>query len=131
MDRKQVVYEPTREQLENLSGAYVELWRGLPDVQFEDVATRGGDSGWRYNQNGDYIWISPDARNAYESDPQTLFVAIMQKEIRGSIRAAFVDPAKDSIEIMRDRVIMMNDGFVQESIARREAKIAKKVVGKI
>ncbi|MBS3138101.1 hypothetical protein J4207_00180 [Candidatus Woesearchaeota archaeon] len=63
------------------TASYFEVWRGLPDVAFETTTdrARGKLPALVYEQEGNYIWVPPDARKTFIIKAQnTIFVAERQ-----------------------------------------------------
>lgn len=76
-----IIYTLEKEQKDALKEAgaiYNEIWRGLPDLEFEETKTRsrGGLTALLYEKGEDYIWVPPNARSEYLlKGNRTIFLA--------------------------------------------------------
>src|SRR3989338_5883496 len=70
---------------------YVEVWKGLPEVDFEIVKSRGGYDSLRYQQDGNYIWVAYDAVEELRRNPQAILLIHRIKTNDDKINAWWVD----------------------------------------
>lgn len=96
MNRKMshVVYNPRIEFPVFPDGcSYIELWRGLPrDIEFQSAESGDGKPALRYEKEGNYVWINPNALEAITTDPGVLLVA-HGREKRSKLHIISVEPA--------------------------------------
>jgi len=92
-----VIYTPSADLLKELgvNGFYTEVWRGLPDLAFEETESRGGYRSKRYERGGDYVWVTSDAVEELDENSQAILVASLRKTKSGKIHAWHVSsPSK-------------------------------------
>ncbi|MEK6937865.1 MAG: hypothetical protein AABX04_02380 [Nanoarchaeota archaeon] len=93
MDRNYVVYTPTVEEIARIAFGehYLEVWKGLPNLDFVAGKTRNGEKGLRYEQEGHYAWVVPNALRALDKDSETILVPMIKKTRDGKLYAVQVD----------------------------------------
>ena len=82
-------YRPTDEDLKIIGlgdETYYEVWTGLPDVDFDETADRGGSKAMRFDKDGNYIWVSADALVAYQADHKAIYIASVKVRQKEGIR---------------------------------------------
>jgi hypothetical protein len=109
----QVVYSPRVEDIKQYKKPnYLEVWKGLPNLDFVDEKSRGGHDSLKYEQGGDYIWISWKAVEELKKNPNTLLVAHIKRK-EGKVHAWSVDLPGKFFGHTLDKIIatsrMVND----------------------
>ncbi|RJQ17133.1 hypothetical protein C4573_03710 [Candidatus Woesearchaeota archaeon] len=108
--RKHILYTLTASALDALPYGqnYLELWRGLPDLPFEQAKSRGGYDSLKYAQDGNYIWIAHTAVAALLKDPEHILIAHHKKR-KNALHVWWVDifdkHMQETLEQLIDRAI--------------------------
>jgi len=115
-----IKYSLSEEEMKDIRLFYWEVWQGLPDLEFEKAETEGG---LRYNQNGNYIWVPPNALEAYHKNPDTIYLVMMNKTRDNKIKALSLEPKTDSLESVIKRAIELNRNEMEEVRKKRSQKL--------
>lgn len=80
-----ILYSPPQNLLATIKTGrtYVQLWQGLPDLEFEVRKSGGGLPGLAYETDKAYVWVSPDALRAVQDDPAALLLAHVRRRKTG------------------------------------------------
>ena len=97
MERTHIVYTPTVEEIVRIicGKHYLEVWNGLPDLHFEPSRAGGGEMGLRSEQDGNYVWVVPQAARTLEAAPRTILVPLLEKRADGKLYATMTDLPPD------------------------------------
>jgi len=115
-------YRPEKTELKQLGAIYWEVWKGLPNVEFFNVPTEAG-SAWQHRTKNDYIWVPPDARAAYEEQPDTIFLVMLKKAAKQepvNTIARWVCPQKANLEESIEKARTLNREHIREQAARAQ-----------
>ncbi|MBW2969711.1 hypothetical protein KY319_01170 [Candidatus Woesearchaeota archaeon] len=118
-------YSPTPVQREELKRVFWEVWQGLPDFPFKESESKGGCMGLKYEKGGTYIWVNPSGYSAYQENPNSVFMVMMQSRSEKGFRARDVSEAKGSLE---DAILHAQD--LNRSIILEQRDAAKKALKK-
>ncbi|MBW2970141.1 hypothetical protein KY319_03390 [Candidatus Woesearchaeota archaeon] len=114
-------YSPSPVEREELKRVFWEVWQGLPDFPFKESESTGGCMGLKYEKGNTYIWVNPSGYSAYQENPNSVFMVMMQSRGDKGFRARDVNIAKGSLE---DAILHARD-LNRSIILERRAEIAK------
>ena len=80
---------------------YVEIWRGLPNLDFKKAKSREGYDSLCCEQSGNYIWVGNDAVKELKINSNAILVAHLSKTRNEKINAWLVDKPK---KLLEDRI---------------------------
>lgn len=82
MNQEHVIYGLSEEERELIprGESYLEIWAGLPEVEFERSESTGGQMGLHHKSRDLYIWVPPPAAKAISRNPQTLLMVSGDKK---------------------------------------------------
>lgn len=88
------VYVPGEEILRGIpiGRSYVELWRGLPDLDFKPAESSGGLAGLVYRTRGSYVWVNPEAVKVLRADHEALLIVNRTRKENGALYVWDVSP---------------------------------------
>ena len=122
-----IAYAPMDHVKKALS-LYREVWTGLPFSldQFEEVRANGGEVGLYYEQDNNYVWVPPSAKQTYEraiaAGERPVFIASMERFSPGKINAYFLTPRTDDISDVIHLANELNESEYRESRAKKTRK---------
>jgi hypothetical protein len=100
MNTDHIAYTPTEEESKKIGHRFWQLWFNLPDVQYELEDSRCGELGLKHDEDGNYIWVNPNAFKAYLEDESTHFAALVEPKPKGKICARYVKPEDSNIDFL-------------------------------
>ncbi len=93
-----LVYSPGETERNAMRGVnYWEVWRGLPQVEFNESDSTAGRALRYTDDEGNYIWVPFPARVAHETNPESVFLALVEKSLRKRI-VPFVRVSEENLE---------------------------------
>ena len=105
---------------------YLEIWQGLPELQFQKVKSRGGKNSLLHEVNRDYIWVEHSAVRALERNNQAVLVIGHKKTLDDKLNIRWIYAAEtnstfgDSLESVIIRARKINQDYLKESSDVRE-----------
>ena len=119
-----VLYTPRKESLSMPEGcSYLEIWDGLPDLDFQQCTDGNGRPTLRYEQDGNYVWVNHNTVEALESDSPGLLIAHCRK-IGRKLQVISVEPAKDmpNLGVTLDEIVLrasdLNIKWIKEAFQK-------------
>lgn len=122
MDHR-VLYTPDRRIMQVKDGSYfLEVWKGLPNLDFEVVESRNAGNGLRYNGEEGYVWVIPSAARALEKDSEAILYALTREASNLDVLRVSSVPSELSLDEVLTRARELTLEWQSEGVGESSEK---------
>jgi hypothetical protein len=89
LDMERILYTPSDADFARMKPgfSYLQIWCGLPNLQFEDAESRRGLPSLVHREGSNYVWVDSEATAAVKHNPNAILQAHIRKRDEGVLEA--------------------------------------------